>query len=146
MFSYTILQKVKGKTFHQSLSTTKFYSMFMDTSTDKVKIENKLFAIIHCQKDDTTEEKRSCARYFSVVEPIKCDADGLVKCLSTVLQLMGINDVSNKEEVLEVQNNPILVGCGTDGATVSISEQNGMRGKLQRKLPWLFWAWCFAHR
>ena len=39
-----------------------------------------------------------------------------------------IDDVSNKEEVLGVQGNP---GCGTDGALVNISEQNGMR------LSWL---------
>lgn len=132
--------------FHQSLSDTKFYSILMDASTDKGKIENELFAILYCQRDDATEEIRSCARYFSVVEPSKCNADGLVKCLGTALELMGIKDVSNEEEVLGVEGHPILVGCGTDGATVNISEQNGMRGKLQKKLPWLFWAWCFAHR
>ena len=21
-----------------------------------------------------------------------------------------------------------------------------MRGKTQRELPWLYWAWCYAHR
>ena len=37
----------------------------------------------------------------------------------------------------------ILVGGGTDGA--SVSEQNGMWGTMQRALPWLFWTWCYAH-
>lgn len=41
---------------------------------------------------------------------------------------------------------PVLVGGGTDGAAVNISEQNGMRGKLQRELPWLTWTWCYSHR
>ena len=41
---------------------------------------------------------------------------------------------------------PILIGVGTDGASVNIAEQNGMKGKMQRELPWLFWAWCYAHR
>ena len=41
---------------------------------------------------------------------------------------------------------PVLVGCGTDGASVNVSEQNGMRGKLQAALPWLYWAWCYGHR
>ena len=27
-----------------------------------------------------------------------------------------------------------------------MSGQNGMRGKLCATLPWLFWAWCYAHR
>ena len=34
----------------------------------------------------------------------------------------------------------------TDDASVNVSEQNSMGGKLQRKLPWLFWAWCCAHQ
>ena len=117
----------------------------MDASTDKGKIENELFVILYCQRDDTVEEIRSCARYFGVIEPAKCDADGLVKCLGTALELLGIKDALSKE-VLGVESHPVLVGCGTDGASVNVSEQNGMRGKLQRKLPWLFWAWCFAHQ
>ena len=40
----------------------------------------------------------------------------------------------------------MLVGCGTDGASVNVSDQNGMRGKLQAALPWLYWARCYAHR
>ena len=39
----------------------------------------------------------------------------------------------------------MLVGVGTDGASVNISDQNSMKGMLQRSLPWLFWSWCFAH-
>ena len=35
------------------------------------------------------------------------------------------------------------VGCGTDGASVNVSGQNGMRGKLQASLPWLYWAWLY---
>ena len=33
-----------------------------------------------------------------------------------------------------------------DGASVNIAEQNGMKGTMQRALPWLFWSWCYAHR
>ena len=29
---------------------------------------------------------------------------------------------------------------------MNVSKQNGMMGKLQEVCPWLFWAWCFAHR
>ncbi len=32
------------------------------------------------------------------------------------------------------------------GASVNIASQNGMRGIIQRSLPWLSWSWCFAHR
>ena len=39
IFSCTTLQKVNDKVFHQSLSSTKFYSILTDASTDKGRIE-----------------------------------------------------------------------------------------------------------
>ena len=41
---------------------------------------------------------------------------------------------------------PVLIGAGTDGASVNVGAHGGMKGKLQSDLPWLFWSWCFAHR
>ena len=58
---------------------------------------------------------------------------------------MGVSDILDSEEVLKVEGKPVLVGVGTDGVSVNISDQNGMRGILQCSLPWLFWSWCFAH-
>ena len=40
---------------------------------------------------------------------------------------------------------PVLIGCGTDGATVNIAQQD-IRGRLQTVHPWLVWSWCYAHR
>ena len=51
-----------------------------------------------------------------------------------------------RESVLGVHELPVVVGCGTDGASGDVSDQNGMRGKLQAALPWLYWAWYYAHR
>ena len=45
-----------------------------------------------------------------------------------------------------VREHPVLVGCGSDGAAINISGQNGMRGKLTGALPWFYLAWCFNHR
>ena len=89
---------------------------------------------------------KSCTRYFSVAQPIKADADDLIKCLAIALKSLGINDVLDTAQVLGVDGKPVLVGGGTDGASVNVSEQNGIKGKLQAALPWLFWAWCYAHR
>lgn len=47
---------------------------------------------------------------------------------------------------MAAEGKPIVVGDGTDGASVNISDQNGMRGKLCKELPWLYWMWCYAHR
>lgn len=51
-----------------------------------------------------------------------------------------------KESVLNTEARPILVGGGTDGASVSVGVHNGMRAIMQEKLPWLYWAWYFSHR
>ena len=45
--------------------------------------------------------------YFSVVEPAKCNVDGLMKYLGKAMELMGIKDVLNKE-VLGVEGHPVL--------------------------------------
>lgn len=45
-----------------------------------------------------------------------------------------------------MEEKPVLVGGGTDGASVNIAQQNGMRGMMQNAHPWLMWSWCYAHR
>ena len=75
-----------------------------------------------------------------MLEPTKSDADGLVQCLGTALKTMGIDDILQREKVLDVNQHPVLVGCGTDGASVNVSAQNGMQGKLKAVLPWLHWS------
>ena len=95
-------------------------------------------------KDDSAGEVKSLARLFSVEEPKKADTDGLIACLQEALRALGVDNVLSKTSVL--RSKPILVGGGTDGASVNISGQNGTKGRMQRELPWLFWAWCYAHR
>jgi len=109
-------------------------------------VKNELFVILHCKSDDSLLEVTTLARYFCVLEPTKCDADGLVQCLDTALKPMEIDDILQREKVLDVNRHPVLVGCGTDGASVNVSAQNGMQGKLKAILPWLHWYWCYAHR
>ena len=52
----------------------------------------------------------------------------------------------NQDSVLGVSTKPLLIGIGTDGATVNIGAQKGLRGQMQRALPCLFRYWCYAHR
>ena len=54
----------------------------LNGSTDKGRVENELFVILFCKRDNTLQEVKTCARYFCVLEPTKADADGLVECLS----------------------------------------------------------------
>ena len=120
----------------------------MDSSTDAGNVEDELVLIQYCMKDDTTQEIRCCTRFLSVEVPQKADADGLIACLGDALGAFGVSNILCRESILGVaaDGKPVLVGGGTDGASVNISGQNGMRGKLCREFPWLFWTWCYAHR
>ncbi len=118
-----------------------FYSFLMDGTTDAGNVEDELIVIMGFQKDDTAGEVGTFARYFSLEVPAKADADGLIGCLQKAVGTIGPsapreNSVLSKTSVLETK--PILVGGGTDGASVNVMSQNGMRGKMQRELPWLF--------
>ena len=116
----------------------------MDGTTDAGNIDEELIVIMSFCKDDTAGEVRSSTRYFNVDVPKKANADGLIACLQQTLQALGIDNVLSMASVLG--SKPILLGGGSDGASVNVAEQNGMKGKMHRELPWLFWAWCYAHR
>ena len=128
--------------FKNALSALHFYSILMDGTTDAGNTEDELFVIMCFSKDDKAREVRSFARYLSVEEPNKVDACGLIDCIKLTLQTLGVDNVMDKESVLG--SKPILVGVGTDG--VNIAQANGVKGRMQRELPWLNWAWCYAHR
>ena len=70
-------------------------------------------------------------------EPRKANADGVIECLSSALHSMGIEDILDMQDVLRAKgkHHPILVGMDTDGASVNVLEQNGMRGKVQKAFP-----------
>ena len=116
----------------------------MDSSSDKGNVEDELIVILYCVKDTVAKEIGTRARFLSLQEPKKADADRLIECLGRALRKLGITNIQDKASVLDGM--PILIGGGTDGASVNVSEQNGMMGKIQQVRPWMFWAWCFAHR
>ena len=118
----------------------------MDQQTQVMWRMSSVLAAMYCAQDDATQEVRSCIRFLSVEVPTKADATGLIKCAENALRKLGVDNILDRSSVLGVQNMPILIGGGTDGASVNIAEHNGMKGKMQRELPWLYWTWCYAHR
>ena len=79
---------------------------------------------MYCDKNDALKKVRTCSRYIEVLEPHKADAASLVQCLCKALNSTGIETLFDKEKVLAVMEHPVLVGVGTDGAAVNISDQN----------------------
>ena len=144
LFTHYIAEAQRQQ-FLQLLCKNNFYSFLMDGSTDEGNIEQELVVILTCMKDDASEEIKSCTRFFTLACPEKADATGLVNCLSQSLAPLGITDILG-QNILSTEGKPVLVGGGTDGASVNVSGHNGMRGKMQSSHSWLVWSWCYAHR
>ena len=117
----------------------------MDGSTDAGNVEDELVLIQYCTQDAAAQEMRSCTRYLSLEVPGKAAADGLIKCIGDALRLLGVDNILDRSSGLGVQDKPILIGGGTDGASVNVGEHNGLKGKQQKELPWLYWTWCYSH-
>ena len=142
-FTHYIAQSQRDH-YVSSLSKSHYFSFLMDGTTDSGKVEDELVVVLYCKQDDVAKEIRTCARYLSVVTPNKADSDGLVDCLKEALTRLKIDNVLDRDAVLS--GKPVLIGGGTDGASVNVGQHNSMRAKLQDALQWLFWAWCYAHR
>lgn len=117
----------------------------MDGTTDLGNKE-EIVAMVYCYKNEVAQEITSCTRYWSVHSPEKCDANGLLLCFGASLELLGIKSILDRDSVLGVDGMPVLIGASPDGASVNVAEHNGVRGHMQRALPWLIWSWCFSHR
>ena len=137
------LLSIKGVVSWLRLLRLTFFSFPMDGSTDTGNVEDEVIVLLHCFKDEKkNKEMCSYARFFSVQVPKKA---GLTDYLVSVLQEIGISNVFNKNYALETADKPILIGGETDGASINIRQQNGMKAKLEKHLPCLFWAWCYDH-
>ena len=144
------LNHVAGKTFchyiaesrrvqlTDRLSNDTFFSILMDGSTDKGNIDDELFLVVWCNTDGSDEKVHTEMSYLSVARPKTVNAQGLFDCMQSSLQRLGISEISADQCKL-------LVGVGTDGASSNIAA-GGLKGMIDKELPWVFWNWCLAHR
>ena len=130
-----------------------YFSFLIDGTTDVSKMKDEAVVMLYCKKDDFAKEIKSYTRYLSVANPNATTTDnpnatttdGLLQCLEGVLKCtVGIQDICEPSSVLGVK--PILVGGGTDGASVNISQHISIKARLLESIPWIFWSWCYAHR
>ena len=128
-----------------SSSHTIFFSFLIDGTTDSGNQEDELIIVVYCSRNNLSEELTVRTRYLSVNNPERANAEGLYKCVAEALKIIGI-EALNSDTVLGVSDMPALVGGGSDGAIVNVSDGNGLKGMIQRCLPWLYWSWCYAHR
>ena len=122
----------------KTVTNAKFFSILMDGTTDVGKIDDELFLVQWCDVDGTDEKIYSRMEYFTVSRPKSGNAKGLFECLQSALQEFGV-------AALNVENCKMLVGIGTDDASVNIAAA-GLKGLVEGELQWVFWMWCLVHR
>ena len=76
-------------------------------------------------------------RYLKITSPSSATAKGLFDALQTTLQGLGISAFS-REEVVKI------VGIGTDATSANIAGA-GLKGLVQKEMPWVVWMWCMTH-
>lgn len=92
-FVHYIAESQRNDFYEYVQKSCRFYSILMDKSTDQGRIENELFVLLYCYKDDSSQEMKTCSRHFSVIQPKKADADGFIDCLGIAAKSMNIEDI-----------------------------------------------------
>ena len=80
-FTHYIAESQRQKLFSLMSSDMHFFSFLVDGTTDAGNIEDEMVVIQFCIQDSTAKEIRSCAHYFTILNPDKVDTDGLVNGL-----------------------------------------------------------------
>jgi len=125
---------------HGALYQVKFFSILLDGSTHSRNTENELLLVVWFDKDGPVDGKKVITRtsYLKIARPATATAKGIFDVLQTALQGLGISNIS-REECAKI------VGIGTDGAAANIAVA-GLKGLVEKEIPWVVWMWCMAHR
>lgn len=118
--------------------SVKYFSLLMDGSTDSGNIDDELFLVVWCEVNSSDEMVHSRLSYFTVARPNTVTGEGLFECLQGALGHFGIAQLSS-------ESCKFPVGIGTNGASPNIVAA-GLKGLVEKGLPWIFWVWCLAHR
>ena len=123
-----------------TLQQAKFFSILLDGSTDSKNIENELLLVVWFDKDGQVNRERVVTKtsYLKIARPSTDNAKSIFDVLQTALQRLGISAIS-REECGKI------VGIGTDGAAANITGA-GLKGLVEKEIPWVIWMWCMAHR
>ena len=122
----------------EKLTKAQFFSILMDGSTDTGNIDDEMFLVLWCDVDHEDQMVHTNMSYFAVDRPKKVDAQGLFNCLESSLSRLGI-------QAVDAEQCKLLIGIGTDGASANVAA-GGLKGLVEKQVPWLHWSWCLAHR
>ena len=106
----------------------------VDASTDSGNVEDELFLVLYFDPHGADGKVHVRDRFFTVRQLNSGTGQGLLQCLRKAMEYMGVTDWEKR-----------MIGLGCDGCSANMGER-GLRGLLQRSLPWAVVFWCLAHR
>ena len=116
-----------------------YFSFLMDGTTDVSKMEDEAVVMLYCRRMILPKKLNLTLDTCPFSNPNATTTDGLLQCLEGVLKrTVGIQDICEPSSVLGVK--PILVGGGTDGASVNIPQHNSIKARLLESISWIFWS------
>ena len=116
------------------LAKAKYFSIQADGSTYSGNVEDELYLVVYFDPYTQNGKVHIRNKFLTVRRPAHSNAEGLYECFIRALTYAVIPDWENK-----------LVGFGSDGASVNIGA-NGLKGYLEKAVPWVLVFWCLAHR
>ena len=120
-------------------SSVKFFSILMNGTTDKGNIDH-LCLVLHCDTTSSDEKVHTWISYLTVARPQTVIAEGFFEWLQSGLRQLGIEATDaaagDCKKIVELE---------LMGAAANIFS-GGFKGLVERKLHWVFWTWCLAHR
>ena len=74
--------------------------------------------------------------FFAVRQLSHGTGQGLYDCLKKAMAYMGVTPIEWKSK---------MIGLGCDGASSNLESGCGLKGNIQKDIPWIIVSWCLAH-
>ena len=126
------------KEMKDEIGKARFFSVLFDGSSKSVSEKEAVLVMYfdpEPKNSDLVEVKTGIVSIESLTHG--GNAAGLVKTLKQSLSKIGVQELDASDD------NPILIGLGSDGASVN---KDGVTKALKELSPWLVFMWCVAHR
>ena len=121
----------------KDISSANFFSVQVDASTDSGNIEEELFLILYFDPRSSDGMVNIRDKFFAVRQLSRGTGQGLYDCLKKAMAYMGVTPIEWKSK---------MIGLGCDGASSNLGSGCGLKGNIQKDIPWIIVSWCLAHR
>ena len=123
------IAEVKKEDLIKAISTSNYFSLLTDGSTDSAVIEEEVLYLLFLN------EAKSEIKFFSIETPSHTTAEGLKEAISSAFKRTGMTEFYTK-----------LAGFNVDDASVNTGIHKGLAQLLRESSPCLNVIHCFNHR